>query len=306
MERAEQRIMKDHDIYGLDGRQLRLFLSVFDTVSVSRAADQLGITQSTASHGLDRLRKALGDPLFVKAGRGIAPTETAKDLAPRVRAVLIGLEALRVGRAYDPAQDTGTFRIATNVTEIMPKLQEIKERISAAAPHVSIHFLDMGSRKNAAELLSSGDADVALAVSLSGYPSLLLAERLYSDRSVCYFCPRRRPPPDTERAYIEANHAALDFGASLKSAVEIALEKQGISRRIRLTAPNSYALAELMRDTDFVATMPLRLHDTVFRDFDHCTPPVALPPITHDLIWHVRNDNAARSSWLRSIVRSTR
>lgn len=298
--------MKDQDIYGLDGRQLKLFLSVFDTVSVSRAADQLGITQSTASHGLERLRKALGDPLFVKAGRGIAPTEAAKDLAPRIRAVLIGLEGLRTAQGYDPAQDTGAFRIATNVTEIMPKLHEIKDRIRAAAPHVSIHFLELGSRKNAAEQLTSGAADIALAVSLPSYPSLLLAERLYTDQSVCFFCPNARNPLETERDYVEAKHAALDFGASLKSAVEIALEQQGIVRRIRMTAPNSYALAELMRDTDYVATMSKRLHGTVFQDFDFCVPPVTLPSITHDMIWHVRNDSAARNAWLRGIIRSTR
>lgn len=298
--------MKDMDIYGLDGRQLKLFLSVFDTVSVSRAADQLGITQSTASHGLERLRKALGDPLFVKSGRGIAPTDTAKDLAPRVRAVLIGLEGLRTSAQYDPAQDTGAFRLATNVTEIMPRLLEIKARIRQSAPHVTIHFHDMGSRANTGELLTSGAADLVLAVSLPSYPSLLLAERLYSDRSVCYYSPHRRGPVRTVDEFVEAKHAALDFGSTMKSAVEIALEKQGIVRRIRMTAPNSYTLAELMRDTDYVATMPLRLHKTVFRDFSYCTPPVNLPPITHDMIWHVRNDNAARNTWLREVVRSTR
>jgi len=298
--------MKDIDVYGLDGRQLKLFLSVFDTVSVSRAADQLGITQSTASHGLERLRKALGDPLFVKSGRGIAPTDTAKELAPRVRAVLIGLEGLRTSAHYDPAEDTGAFRIATNVTEIMPKLLEIKDRIRKSAPHVTIHFHDMGARSNASELLASGAADLALAVSLPSYPSLLLAERLYSDRSVCFYCARNRGSVDSVEDYVAANHAALDFGSTMKSAVEIALETRGIERRIRMTAPNSYSLAELMRDTDHVATMPLRLHRTVFQDFTYCDPPMTLPPITHDMIWHIRNDNAARNRWLRDVVRSTR
>ncbi|MDD9716404.1 LysR family transcriptional regulator [Dinoroseobacter sp. PD6] len=298
--------MKDLDIYGLDGRQLKLFLCVFDTVSVSRAADQLGITQSTASHGLERLRKALGDPLFVKSGRGIAPTDTAKELAPRVRAVLIGLEGLRTSATYDPAQDTGAFRIATNVTEILPKLIEIKARICKAAPHVTIHFHDMGSRVNAGELLSAGAADLVIAVSLPSYPSLLLAERLYSDRSVCYYCPKQRGPVESVEDFVEAKHAALDFGASIKSSVGQELERQGIIRRIRMTAPNSHTLAELMRDSDYVATMPLRLHKTVFKDFSYSTPPMALPPITHDMLWHVRNDNAARNSWLREVVRSTR
>lgn len=298
--------MKEQDIYGLDGRQLKLFLSVFDTVSVSRAADELGITQSTASHGLERLRKALGDPLFVKSGRGITPTDAAKDLAPRVRAVLIGLEGLRTSAKYDPAQDTGEIRIATNVTEIMPKLSDIKTRIRAAAPHASIHFLDLGARSNSAEMLSSGAADLVLAVSMANYPSLLMAERLYADRSVCYYSPDKRGPVTTEMAFAEAKHAALDFGASMKSAVEIALEKQGVIRRIYMTAPNSYALAELMRGSDYVATMPQRLHATVFKEFEYSVPPVTLPAITHDMIWHVRNDNTARNQWLRSVVRSTR
>jgi DNA-binding transcriptional LysR family regulator len=242
----------------------------------------------------------------VKSGRGIAPTDTAKDLAPRVRAVLIGLEGLRSNTHYDPAQDTGAFRIATNVTEIMPKLIEVKTRIRQFAPHVTIHFDDMGSRSKAGELLASGAADLVLAVSMPSYPSLLLAERLYADRSVCYYCPKRRGPVETVPDFVEAKHAALDFGASMKSAVGIALERQGIIRRIRMTAPNSYTLAELMHGSDYVATMPLRLHQTVFKDFAYCEPPMTLPAITHDMLWHVRNDNAARNAWLREVVRSTR
>ena len=64
--------MRDFDHLSLDGHTLRTFVMVLDEMSVSRAAEQLGVTQSTVSHTLDKLRAALGDQLFVRYGRGIA------------------------------------------------------------------------------------------------------------------------------------------------------------------------------------------------------------------------------------------
>ena len=75
----------------LTGRQLEVFLAVHDTGSLSKAAQKLGINQSTVSHHLEKLRDSIGDPLFVRAGRNIEATEKAKRLAPQVQDILIAL-----------------------------------------------------------------------------------------------------------------------------------------------------------------------------------------------------------------------
>ena len=69
--------MSKIDFTDLDGKVLRAFLTILEESSVSRAADRLGVTQSAVSHTLSKLRAVLGDPLFVRSGQGLMPTERA-------------------------------------------------------------------------------------------------------------------------------------------------------------------------------------------------------------------------------------
>ena len=108
--------MRKSDHLAISGRLLTLFLTVYDTNSVGRAADVLDINQSSVSHGLDTLRSILGDQLFIKQGRGIAPTETAIALAPEVRSLLASLEGMVRKADYDPKQDDRTVTLAGNAT----------------------------------------------------------------------------------------------------------------------------------------------------------------------------------------------
>ena len=81
--------MKTVDQSNLDTRALEVFLMVLRENSVSRAAERLGMSQSAVSHTLDRLRRALSDPLFVKSGRGIVPTRYAVKTGPHVQQILL-------------------------------------------------------------------------------------------------------------------------------------------------------------------------------------------------------------------------
>ena len=72
--------MSKIDYLGLDGRTLRVFLTVLEEKSVSRAAERLGVSQSAVSHTLDKLRTIFGDPLFIRIGRGIESTARARAL----------------------------------------------------------------------------------------------------------------------------------------------------------------------------------------------------------------------------------
>ncbi len=88
----------------LDLNLLRLFDAVYRSRNVGRAAEALGITQPAASHGLTRLRLALGDALFTRAPGGVAPTPRAERLATAVQAALGTLaQALAEPGRFDPA-----------------------------------------------------------------------------------------------------------------------------------------------------------------------------------------------------------
>ena len=86
--------MSKFDYLGLDGNALTTFLTVLEEMSVSRAAERLGVTQSAVSHTLDKLREIFEDPLFVRAGRGIESTARARALQGPVESVLDDLKSL--------------------------------------------------------------------------------------------------------------------------------------------------------------------------------------------------------------------
>ena len=297
--------MKNFDVLSIDGKLLRVFLTVFEEKSVTRAAAVLGSSQSTISHSLDRLRQCVGDPLFVKSGRGIAPTNVASTLAPKVTRIIGELEGLALQSEYCPRKDTSALTIATNVTELLPVLIPLNHAIRHAAPDVMVRFTDLGARSNALSVLSNGLAEVAITASMGPYPMELATDHFYKDDFVCFFDPQQRSAPDTIAAYGAARHAVLDFGGNSKSIVDAALESAGQTREIHLAAANSYALAKLVSGTDLIVTLPKRLEATAFKGFAHTPAPFPLPPVTYDLVWHRRTVDSSRHKWLRKLMMTT-
>jgi len=106
--------MSHFDHLNLDGRVLQLLLAVLEERSITRAAQRLGVTQSAVSHLLDKLRAIVGDPLFVKSGRGIVATVRAEELAVHARVLLEEMRRFAATSQFDPAELQTTFTVAAN------------------------------------------------------------------------------------------------------------------------------------------------------------------------------------------------
>ncbi|MDB4116179.1 LysR family transcriptional regulator, partial [Planktomarina sp.] len=123
--------MKKFNYLDLDGHIIHTFLTILEYSSVSLAAEKLDITQSAVSHTLAKLRRILGDPLFVRSGQGLTPTETALSLKDPVLQVLDSLQGLTNKRFFDPKTELMQFTIAANDMQrdlIFPQLlRETKE-----------------------------------------------------------------------------------------------------------------------------------------------------------------------------------
>ncbi len=296
--------MKDVNTLALDGHLLKIFVTVHELQSVSGAADLLGLSQSAVSHNLNRLRDCIGDPLFVKQGRRIVSSPVAAALAPKVANILAEMEGLALAGQYEPARDNGQFTLATNVTELLQMLSAAKDSIRVEAAAVRLRFIELGGASSALDYLASGKADVAITAGVGRYPLELSVERLYEDALSCFFDRDHLPAPMTATDYSKAGHATLDFGKNQMSIVDRALDSLGLARTIKLSAANSYALATLMRGTPYVATLPSQLKTTAFSDFAHSVPPLALPRITYDMVWHRRETQSPRHIWFRDRIRA--
>lgn len=300
MEAAQ--IMKNVDVLNIDGRLLSIFLSVLKTRSVSQTAQSFGVTQSTISHNLDKLRSCIGDPLFVKSGRGITPTQRAFQIEPIAQVIVAQIQSIKSPLEFDPERETRPFTIASNVTETLNELCSIRGVIDVLAPKAGVRFVELGSHANVGEVLADTSIDLAIGVRPRRYPPVLNHHSLYVDSTVVFFDPTARTRIRTLHDYIDARHGVLDFGGTAKSMVVKSLEKLGVKRKVHISASNSYALSRLIKGTNIIATMQSRLTNTVFSDFQFCLTPFEAARIEFDLIWHKRAEHTGRNIWLRKIV----
>lgn len=296
--------MRNTDISQINGRVLRIFLAVFELNSVSRAAHQLDINQSTVSHSIEKLRGILGDSLFIQAGRGITSTAYAEQLAPKVRRLLADMEALVDTGVYLPHEDNEPFSIAANGSTLAIDAIKIRNAIWAQTPDKTVIFRELGSRDNLETMLENNKANVAITVRPTYYPQTLKQQYLSHDNTVIFYDASVRSPVLTLADYCNARHATLDFGGSGKSEVARTLEKQGLSREVVCKTPNIWLLAEAIRGTDLIATLPSQLGQSVFSHLQSSPLPFAQPEVHFDLVWNRRHDNSARIKWLREVIRT--
>ncbi|MEL7460256.1 MAG: LysR family transcriptional regulator [Pseudomonadota bacterium] len=298
--------MENSDIFRLDGQTLRIFLSLCETSSVTKTADHYGLNQSTVSYALDKLRAAIGDPLFVRSGRGVTPTEKALALQPRIQELIAGLEGLVASENYNPKKDSRTFNIAISSPALLPEMKQVQQILHRESAHTALNILRLAPRERLTELLESGDADAAIAVAGLSYRMELNHCTYGHDDLVVYYDPACRKPINTRTEYANARHAVTGFGGNTPSVVERALATLSLSRQIALAAPTASSLRELIPGTELIATMPRALSRGSFSNLAFCEPPIQLPPIRYDLVWHRRFDHSGRNQWLRKVVSDAR
>jgi DNA-binding transcriptional LysR family regulator len=291
--------MNSIDAFNLDIRALSTFVTVLDEGSVSRAAVKLGVSQSAVSHTLDRLRKALGDPLFVKSGRGITPTRYALQAGPHIRQILDDLQSLSSGPPFTPVTAEFTFTIAANDYQrdlLLPGLLAVLRR---DAPGIRLQVIPAGIpsadmlRKDVCDLILSPHAPEATDIMQRG---------LMADRMVVFFDPEQRSAPKDMADYLKADHISLLFASGEKPSLETSLSARGLSRRDVVTVSNFSGLPEFLRGTDMLATAPERMSNHLLRDFSWVPAPFEFKPFTLLMVWHRRNQNDPAHRWIRNHV----
>ncbi|MEM6636250.1 MAG: LysR family transcriptional regulator [Pseudomonadota bacterium] len=294
--------MQDFDIYRIDGHTLRVFASVCETGSVSRTADRFQLNQSTISHSIDKFRAAVGDPLFVKSGRGITPTERAFALLPQVQRLLADIEGLVASQSYDPSIESRPFGIAIPTPSLLSDMKILHAFLSDRAPQAKLRIRRQVPRDRVMEIIGEDEIDAVISVSGYQYPTTLAHCTYGSDRLSVFYDPRCRGPINSLDDYAEARHGVVSFGGQARSEVENLLLHHEIRRKIALVAPTASMLGGLIQGTDVVATMPHRLSEYAYAGLAHCDPPVPFPPIKYDLVWHRRYEHSGRNQWFRNLI----
>jgi DNA-binding transcriptional LysR family regulator len=272
--------------------------------SVARAAQRLRLSPSAMSRALARLRETTGDPLLVRAGRGLVPTPRALELRDRVgQLVQDGEAVLRPAETLDLARLDRTFTLRTSEGFVETFGPELMARVGKEAPGVRLRFVQKIDKDSAP--LRDGTVDLETGVVGNTSGPEVRAQALFRDRFIGVV--RKGHPLSrgkiTPVRYAGGRHICVSRRGLDKGPIDEALEPFGLEREIvTIVGGFSTALA-LARTTDLIASVPER-HTGKLRAGMHSFPlPVPMPEITISLLWHPRLDADPAHRWLRGCVR---
>lgn len=289
--------MNGIDGLDLDGHLLQMLVAVHDEGSITRAAERLGLTQSAVSHGLDRLRLLVGDPLFVKSGRGIVATAQAGPLAERARRLIEDLRAFPTAAGFEPARLHRCITIAANDLQRDLLLPAWLRRVRAKAPGVTLRVIPSGAPEPA---LLRDDACQLLVTPRPPEGSDIVQKRLFEDRYGVFFDPACRAAPVNEADYLQADHVTVLYEPRRELEIDRWLAGRGVARRIVASVPGFAGIAALLQGGPWLATLPTLLGRGVLRGLAVAPVPFATPPMPMYLVWHRRHQADPAHQWLRA------
>lgn len=272
---------------------------------VARAARRLRLSPSAMSRALARLRDMTGDPLLVRAGRGLVPTPRALELREPVsrivqeaEAALAPVEALNLQRL----SRTFTLRSSDGFAENFGP--ELVARVSEAAPGVRLCFMQKTDKDGA--LLRDGTVDLETGVVGGGASPEMRVQALFHDRFIGV---TRRGHPlcqgdVTPDRYAQGRHVVVSRqGLHNGGPIDAALKQSGLERRVVAMVGGFAAALALARASDLIATVPERHTESLRAGLHSFALPVPSPEITISMMWHPRMDADAAHRWLRGLVR---
>jgi DNA-binding transcriptional LysR family regulator len=290
-----------------DLAQLQVLAILLQELSLTRTADQLGMSQPTVSRVLARLRQHFGDPLFVRSGQRMQPTTRALELAEPLAAVLAGVRQLQAGAAvFDPATSTRSFRlhmVEGGTVHVLPRILKETARI---APGVRIRAIQ--SEPHAlAQQLEQGKVDLALGC-FPGLVANIHQRPLWLER---YATVMRRGHPGAaaldRAAFLDQRHVLVSLAdpTHAYAAAERILAAMLPPAAVLCLVPSFSTAAHIALHTDAVATLPRRLAHSLAADLgmEVVDTPVTLPPLQVALYWHERCHRDPGNRWLRGLVR---
>lgn len=285
-----------------DAKLLRLFDLLYHTRSVTRAAEDLGLSQPTVSIWLAKLRTQFNDPLFVRTSEGMQPTPRADALIGTVRTALESFRLLSASEpVFNPATAVRSFRICMTDASHITLLPQLLSHVRALAPNVRLDAARIDDDMPLA--LQTGDADIAIGL----VPQLeagFYQQTLFTQDWVCLAnsAHPRIGKTFNLKHYKEEAHIliAAGTGAVLQSE---ALKRQRINRRVLLELPGFLGLPAILATTDLIVTLPRQIGESLARlgGLQVLDCPVAIPSFTVKQHWHARYHNDPANRWLRGV-----
>ncbi len=276
--------------------------------SVSRAAIRLGMHQPAVSASLKRLREYSGDPLLVRSGSSMVPTEAGLRMVEPSASILRGAEMLFAdARGFDPASARNTFRIAASDYLDSLFLPRLVAQIKEMAPWCHIEIAPLSGDSDYRAHLAHGSVDIVIG-NWSTPPDDLHLGVLFDDDVVSMVSENH---PAVRRGWDQAAWLAADHVApgathpGAKGVLEEYLGAQGLERNITTRVAHFGLIPSMVASTLLVLTTG----NTYCQRYVGQLPvrvlpcPVKFPRMRYYQLWHERSHASAAARWLRERVK---
>ena len=291
---------------------LRVLDALLRDQSTVKAGRRVRLSQPAVSAALGRLRDALNDPLFVRQGQRLVPTDYAQSLEIPLRRLLAELTELLSGPgAFNPLEAHQSFKIAGSdffAEMLMPPLAPLLEK---SAPNVRIQLVELTPGDHVGTI-EKQDTDLAL-MPMETFPEWVDSLKIFRGRFVVI---ARKGHPGIRRAgvapgealpinlFCSLGHAVFSPEGKLKGMGDAALARIGRERKVVMTMPTFGGVCHAVAESDLVGLLPEsmairmapRLKLAIF------SPPMPLEPAHICMAWHKRNTSSPAHRWLREIV----
>lgn len=272
--------------------------------SVTAAADRLHLSVPATSRTLGRIRRAFGDPILVRAGRGLVPTPRALAIQERLHQLIEEAHALMgAGRGLELGSLERTFTIRANDAIVSLLTAGLVRSIKAVAPAVTLRFAPEGAEDLAP--LRDGLIDLDLGV-IGDLGPEVRTQPLYQEHLVGLAAAGHSLTvgPVTLDRLAAADHIAVSRRGRPRGALDDILTARGLTRNVVAVVPTFTSAAHIIAGSDLTGLIPARYArqvaaSTGARCYDI---PVTLPTLTMALAWHVRHDLDPAHHWLRTQI----
>ncbi len=288
------------DPFSLDFAALRCLRMVHDHGSFSRAAESLGMGQSSVSYTIARLREVFGDPLFVRQGGGIVATQRCVEIVEQTGRMVDEFEALAAPRAFDPGTAKLSIGLSCNFYERVTILPELIQVLRSKAPGIRLNIIP--SQVRGREQLMRGESDMLIGpirIEEVGY----YRRTLFSDDYVCIMDRSNAlaKAPLGLKDYVAAPQVVVNYGGNFRSRFLVELERMGRALNTVIVLPSPANLPDILMKTDMIATVPRRTAAVFASDVAVVECPIKAE-IAIDLQWTPRTHVSAAHVWLRKQI----
>lgn len=295
--------MARYQMEKLDVGALRTLLTIYDCKSFSETARRMGVTQSTTSYTVSTLRESFADPLFVRVGNMVEPTERCRKIASELRPVLTALDGLAASSPFDPAEADSDIAISCNFHERLWLLPDALRAIRAAAPHLRIHLYEAAVHGKRQLIENKADIVVAATVIIG---DIFYQRALFTDRYVCVM-DRDNPLAKSKltlEKFKEADHLAITHNGEWEALFYPLLRAKGINLRPCINIPSHDNIEHVLAGSNLIGSIPERLAVELSDQFVLRPFPIETS-IQVNMYWTEKTHHSGLHKWVRQILTDT-